>query len=331
MTILVSLLAVLVLILLPIAAFAAGLKGLIGIAVPYIAIALFIGGIVYRVVKWGRSPVPFRIPTTAGQQKSLRWLASSKLDNPHSTFGVIGRMALEVLLFRSLFRNTRAELREGPKLVYSANKWLWAGSLTFHWSFLVILLRHVRFFAEPVPAFVGFIEGFDGFFQVGLPVILVTDMVILAALTFLFLRRIFDSRLRYFSLVADYFPLFLLLSIAVTGILMRYFVRTDIVAVKELAMGLVTFRPAIPDAIGVMFFIHLFLVSALFAYFPFSKLMHAGGIFLSPTRNLANNNRARRHLNPWNRPVKVHTYEEYEDEFHDVMAAAGMPLEKKDS
>ena len=53
-----------------------------------------------------------------------------------------------------------------------------------------------------------------------------------------------------------------------------------------------------------------------------------GGVFLSPTRNMANDNRANRHVNPWDYPVKVHTYAEYEDEFRDVMKAAGMPLEK---
>jgi hypothetical protein len=53
-----------------------------------------------------------------------------------------------------------------------------------------------------------------------------------------------------------------------------------------------------------------------------------GGVFLSPTRNLANNNRMKRHINPWNYPVKVHTYEEWEDEFRDKLEAAGMPVEK---
>jgi hypothetical protein len=53
------------------------------------------------------------------------------------------------------------------------------------------------------------------------------------------------------------------------------------------------------------------------------------GIFLSPTRNLANNNRRVRHLNPWDYPVKVHTYEEWEDEFREKMRAAGLPLEKE--
>jgi nitrate reductase gamma subunit len=135
--------------------------------------------------------------------------------------------------------------------------------------------------------------------------------------------------MRYISLAADYFPLLLLLGVALSGVLMRYFFKTDIAGVKELGMGLLSFSPVVPEGVGVIFYIHLFLVSVLFAYFPFSKLMHVAGVFLSPTRNLVNNNRMRRHINPWDYPVKVHTYEEWEDEFRDVMKAADMPLEKE--
>jgi nitrate reductase gamma subunit len=76
--------------------------------------------------------------------------------------------------------------------------------------------------------------------------------------------------------------------------------------------------------------VHLMLASALAAYFPFSKLMHMGGVFLSPTRNLANNNGCQRHINPWNYPVKTHTYQEWEDEFREKIIAAGLPLEVED-
>ncbi len=135
--------------------------------------------------------------------------------------------------------------------------------------------------------------------------------------------------MRYLSLAADYFPLLLIGGIAVTGILMRYFTKTDLVAIKQLSMGLISFNPVVPEGIGTMFFIHLFLVSVLFIYFPISKLMHFAGVFFSPTRNLANNNRRQRHVNPWDYPVKVHTYEEYEDDFREVMKAADMPLDKE--
>lgn len=110
---------------------------------------------------------------------------------------------------------------------------------------------------------------------------------------------------------------------------MRYFYRIDLVNVKELAVGLFSFHPAVPQGTGVLFYVHLFLVCTLLAYFPFSKLMHMPGIFLSPTRNLANNSRMKRHVNTWNHPVRVHTYEEYEDEFREKMREAGLPLDKE--
>jgi nitrate reductase gamma subunit len=308
---------------------AAHLHYLFGVVIPYIAFLVFIGGIVYRVLKWARVPVPFRIPTTAGQEMSLPWIKQNKIDNPSTSLGVIVRMALEVLLFRSLFRNTRTELRDGPKLSYGSTKWLWAAGLAFHWTFLIILVRHFRLFLNPVPLPIEIVEALDGFFQVGAPVLYLTDLIFLGAVTFLFLRRIVIPQVRYISLAADYFPLFLIGAIGASGVFMRYFYKTDVVGIKELTMGLITFSPVAPQTIGTIFYIHLFLVSALFVYIPMSKLMHMAGVFLSPTRNLANTNRAVMHVNPWNYPVKVHTYAEYEDDFREKMKAAGLPVEKE--
>ncbi len=308
---------------------AAGLQYFFGVIFPYAAIFIFLGGFIYRILKWARSPVPFRIPTTAGQQKSLPWIKQNKIDNPTTTAGVVARMALEVLLFRSLFRNTKVELREGPKIAYQWEKWLWLAGLAFHWSFFIILVRHLRFFTEPVPFFVHMTDRLDGFLQVGLPGIYITDLLFLAAVTYLFIRRVVIPQVRYISLPADYFPLFLLMALGLTGVLMRYFTKVDVVKVKELALGLVTFQPKVPEGIGVLFYIHFFLICTLFAYFPFSKLMHLGGVFLSPTRNLPNDSRMKRHINPWNYPVKVHTYAEYEDHFRDKMIEAGLPVEKE--
>lgn len=308
---------------------AASLRYLFGVVIPYAAFLTFIVGIIYRVVKWGSVPVPFRIPTTAGQEKSFPWIKQNKIDNPFTSSGVIVRMALEVLLFRSLFRNTKVDFREGPKIAYGSTKWLWLGGLAFHWTFLIILIRHMRLFFEPVPGIITLVESLDGFFQVGVPVFYLTDLIFLGAVTFLFLRRVIVPQLRYISLAADYFPLFLIGAIGASGVLMRYFLKTDVVGIKELTMGLISFKPVVPQTVGTIFYIHLFLVSALFAYFPLSKLMHMAGVFLSPTRNLANNNRAEMHVNPWNYPVKVHTYEEYENDFREKMKAVGLPVEKE--
>ncbi len=330
MTILAALVAVAVLILLPLlGARQPGLVSIFGTVVPYVAIALFLGGFIYKVVKWARIPVPFRIPTTCGQQKTLPWIESSRFDNPHNTFGVIVRMALEVLFFRSLFRNTRAEVKPGGNVVYGPSKWLWATAIAFHYSFLIIFLRHLRFFTEPVPGFVKALQNLDGFFEIGVPVMYLTSVLLVAAVGFLFLRRVVVPQLRYISLANDFFPLFLILGIAVTGILMRHFAKTDVEGVKALAMGLLSLKPVVPATVDPLFFAHFFLVCVLFAVFPYSKLMHMAGIFMSPTRNLSNNTRMERHVNPWNPPVKVRTYEEYEDDFRDRMKSADIPVEKE--
>jgi len=307
----------------------AGQQYLFGIVIPYVAIVVFLAGLIYRILVWAGAPVPFRIPTVCGQQRSLPWLRRDPLESPSNTLEVVGRMALEVLLFRSLFRNTRVGLTPAQRVVYQPDKFLWLGALAFHWAFLVIFLRHMRFFLEPTPWLVHFLEKLDGFFQLTVPTFLLTDGVILVALLYLLGRRLLESRVRYISLPSDYFVLFLLLGVVLSGIFMRYITKVDLVKAKELSLGLVTFQPVLPEGIGLPFFIHLFFVSLLFIYFPFSKLVHLGGVFLSPARNLANDNRMRRHVNPWNPDVEVHTYAQWEDEFRDKLEASGIALDGK--
>jgi len=154
-------------------------------------------------------------------------------------------------------------------------------------------------------------------------------LAFLAAVTYLFLRRVGIPNMRYLSLPADYFPLFLILGIGISGVLMRLVWKVDLLNVKSLTMGWFTLQPTVPQGVGTIFYVHLFLVSVLLAYIPFSKIMHVAGVFLSPTRNQANTNRMERYVNPWNYPVKFHTYEEYEDHFRDKMIEAGIPVEKE--
>ena len=307
-----------------------GMQYLFGVVIPYLAAAVFVCGFVYRVLKWGKSPVPFNIPTTCGQEYSLPWIKQDKLENPVNRWQVIGRMVLEILLFRSLWRNTKATVYEGPKLTYESSKWLWLFGIVFHYSFLIVILRHLRLFMQPVPPCVELVETLDSLLQVGAPFMYITDATILLALLCLFLRRLWNPHVRYISLANDYFPLFLILAIVCSGVLMRYFARgnVDIEAIKQLALGLVTFQPTIAGPISSIFYVHLFLVCVLLVYFPFSKLMHMGGVFLSPTRNMANDSRMRRHINPWNPDIRPHSYASYEDEFREDMVEQGIPVDK---
>jgi len=329
---LISLIAVTGLALLAAVGASAGdsLRFVLGVIAPGVAFAVFLGGIIFRVVHWARSPVPFRVPTTTGQAKSLPWIRNNELEAPSGLFGVIGRMALEVLAFRSLFRNTRVEVMpEKEKVNYIADKALWAAAMAFHWAMFIIVLRHFRFFIEPVPAWVGALQSVDGFFQVGLPVYYGTTFLMVVGLAYLLARRFFDAKVRYISLPTDYFALYLLLGIALTGILMRHFEKVDVVQVKAAIAGWASFQPVAPVGVGLWYFVHIALVSMLLVYFPFSKLLHAPGVFLSPTRNLANSNRIRRHINPWNPDIQGHSYAEWEDEFRDKLKASGYALEKE--
>jgi nitrate reductase gamma subunit len=263
----------------------AGLRRFFGFFIPYLAIAAFLAGFIYKVLGWASSAVPFRIPTTCGQQKSLPWIKQNAIDNPDTSIGVFLRMVLEIFAFRSLFRNTKAAFHKNSsnRISYSFEIFLWVGALAFHYAFLTVLLRHFRFFTSPVPSWVQLLEDLDGIVQLGLPGIFLSGIVLLAATLFLLARRLFDQKVVYISQAADYFPLFLIIGIAATGIAMRYFTKVDIIDIKALTMGLVTFPWVVSEEIGGLFFGHLFLVCILLAYFPISKLMHMGGIFLSPT------------------------------------------------
>ncbi|EPR40244.1 Nitrate reductase gamma subunit [Desulfovibrio sp. X2] len=311
----------------------AGLTGLFGIVIPYAAVAIFVLGFAWKVYGWAKSPVPFRIPTTGGQQKTLDWIPYARYDNPVNSRDTVVRMILEVLCFRSLFRNTSAKLGTAPdgtpQVGYFSEKWLWLGAILFHYSFFLILFRHMRFFTSPVPFIIQQVDFFDSILQIGAPTMYITDLLFVVGILWLLARRLIYPQIRYISAPADYFPLFLILGIALSGIYMRHIDKVDVIAVKDFAMSLVMFAPKVPQNVAPSFFVHFFLVCTLLIYFPFSKLMHLGGVFLSPTRNLPNDTRIRHHVNPWNPHLKPHSYEAYEDDFRELMVEAGLPVVKQ--
>jgi nitrate reductase gamma subunit len=306
-----------------------GLYSFFGVFIPYVAVLLFVIGFIYRVLKWASSPVPFHIPTVSGQQKSLTWIKPDNIDSPTTTGGVVKRLALEILLFRSLLKNEKVELEAPQRILFRTSTLLWLGAMTFHWSLLVIVVRHLRFFLEPVPTALVVLQRVDSILQNLLPILYISDVILLIALAYLFIRRVIAAQVRYISLPSDYFVLLAIGGIAISGVLMRLIYRVDLVQVKEWVMAMLRFSPLPPKGVNLIFYVHLFFVSLLAAYFPVSKLMHMPGIFLSPTKNLRNTSRNDRHINPWDHPVKVHTYDEYEDEFRDSMKQVGLPVEKE--
>ncbi len=192
---------------------------------------------------------------------------------PVTKGGVALRMAGEVFFFTSLFKG---------------NKWTWLGGYIFHITLALVIIRHLRYFLVPVPELVE---------HVGPPGVW-AGVILVGAAGYLFVRRIAVDRTKYISSGADYFALALIALIAISGLTMKFVFRTDIVDVKAFMMGIVTFSPVNMPADPIFIF-HLFMVIVLLIYFPFSKLMHAGGIFFSPTRTQVDDCREKRHVNPW--------------------------------
>jgi nitrate reductase gamma subunit len=299
----------------------------------YAAAATFAAGIAWRVWTWARTPEPFQIPTTTGQQRSLAWIPPSRVESPSTRLGVAGRLALEGLLFRSLFRNTvPGPAARGPQLcpppVFFERKALWLGAMALHWSLLVIVVRHLRLVVDPVPGLAAGLASLDGFFEIGTPRWYATDAIVAAALVYLLIRRLRDPLLRYVTLPADYVALAALMAVTGTGIALRYGARVDLVDVRTFTLGLAALAPVPLKDANPWLAAHVAAVAGLLAMLPFTKMVHAAGLWLSPTRNQANDSRRRRHVNPWNAPVDIHGYEAWRDEFRDKLEAAGMPIDE---
>jgi nitrate reductase gamma subunit len=224
----------------------------------YFAAGLFAVGLSYRIYTYARTPAPLKIPTTPA---------------PRTRAGVVMLMAREVFLFQSLFK---------------ASLWTWLFSAMFHAGLALILLRHLRYFIDPVWSWVVFIQPFG----------IYAGFLMIAGLLGLWARRIFVDRVRYISTPSDHLMLALLIAIGLSGLTMKFFIHTDIVAIKDFFMGLMSFNinPLPTDA---LIYTHLSLIALLMIIFPFSKLLHAPGLFFSPSRNQVENSRDIRHISPW--------------------------------
>jgi len=224
----------------------------------YLATAVFAVGLVYKIQLYARTPAPLKIPTTPA---------------PVTRPGVVARMFREVAFFESLFKS---------------NKWTWLFGWVFHIAMLLVVLRHLRYFTEPVWFWVNWVQPFGKY----------AGFAMLAGLLALWGRRFVVERIRYISGPSDHLMLILLISIAASGLMMKYVAHTDIVALKAFALGLVHFSPQ-PLPADPVLLTHLGLVLVLMFVFPYSKLLHAPGVFFSPSRNQVDNAREKRHLAPW--------------------------------
>ncbi len=224
----------------------------------YAATIILIAGLAFRIWTYNKTPTPFKVPVTPA---------------PLTKSGVAGRLAKEVVLFASLFKS---------------NKWIWFFGWLFHMALALVILRHIRYFNEPVWWWVSLIQPFGVY----------AGFVMIAGLVSLLVRRIVVERIRYISNLSDYLMLILLIAIGASGLAMKFVAHTDIIALKAFMLGMMYFDwQTIPDEPVLL--VHLGLVISLMIIFPFSKLLHVPGVFFSPSRNQTDDAREKRHLAPW--------------------------------
>jgi len=226
----------------------------------YIAFAVLVVGVGYKIFVYARTPQPLKIPTTPA---------------PTTAAGVVWRMTKEVTVFESLFKS---------------NKWIWIFGWIFHFSLLLVLLRHLRYFTEPVWTVIALVQPFGRY----------AAFTMLFGLAGLWVRRIVVDRVRYISSPSDHLMLLLLIAIGASGATMSFWspAHTDIISLKAFFLGLEYFHweplPADP-----LLLIHLALVAILMLVFPISKLLHVPGLFFSPTRVMIDNVREKRYTRGW--------------------------------
>jgi nitrate reductase gamma subunit len=222
----------------------------IGQVLPYIATAVFLLGVSWRLITWLRAPVPFPLTVPAVGTKQNRMLG-------------VGR---ELFFFDSLRRGDR-------------QLWLWAALL--HFSLLFIIIGHIAgiYYLTKQFTLIGLSDEASSRLSAILGTIFGTAFF--AALVVLFYRRMVIAEVRRLSDAADYFILALLLLIAVTGMYMRLVGDVvELADVRTYAAGLLTLKP-VPIPRSWVFVGHFTLVNILLVYFPFSKLIHMVGILVN--------------------------------------------------
>ena len=222
-----------------------------------LATVVFLLGTIYRILRYWRTPVPFKMPIAPA---------------PLTRSGVVLRFVREVFLFESLFKATR---------------WTWVFGWVFHVSLLIVVITHLKYFTDPIWGWVLWLVPYGH----------TAAQAMMVSLAGLLVRRIAVARVRFISSPSDYLMLLLFLAIGGSGILMSRVFFPDILALRQFALGLPFQLNPLPG--HALLILHLLLVALLLLIFPYSKLLHAPGLFFSPARNQVDDARERRHDGGW--------------------------------
>jgi len=219
---------------------------------PYIAVVVFVGGITYQVHRWRQKEgIPARL---------------SLFPRPGSRLSRLTDTLVDMFTMRGLLR---------------VNRPLWIGGFMMHLGLLLLLLGHVRVVTDYYFLWDLLKWGEEQQHQFSSIAGINAGFLFLVPLLYLLARR-WSGPVKWLSVPEDYFILFLLAGIAITGIHMRLLLDVDQHGIREFMQGLVLFdwKP-VPESVGASFIYHFSLAQLLMIYFPFSKLMHTIGAVFS--------------------------------------------------
>jgi nitrate reductase gamma subunit len=223
---------------------------IMGYIFPYVSVAVFLGGIAYKLHQWLTVPSPFPITVFPA---------------PDASSGRQLVFLQEMLLFSSLYLHNRV---------------LWLLSWLMHSSLGLIIAGHITgiYFLGEQFTVCGMSKGTSLALSHFLG--MTTGVLFIICLLGLTIRRFYDVEARATSGLSNYIELGLLGSIALTGMGLRFATTApDLVLIREYMSGLFFFHPAsLPNS--TWFLWHFSLFNLLVMYLPYSKLMHGlgGGI-----------------------------------------------------
>jgi len=235
----------------------------------YVTILIFVAGLIYVWIKWSKKPL------------HLRWELYPVPHEPDRTY--YGGSYMEEIDWslskpsKSLFEELKEMLKEMLflKRVYMYNRPLWYLTFLFHggiymillWFFSLLVNGFTKVYLVGSVANATFIEYLNIFF--GYVGIFATTVGALGLLV----KRIVDSSMREYTSKVDYFNLFFILAVLITGLAALSLDHFFELARKYM-ISIVCFQITSSVELPPVTILHVILLQLLWIYIPYSKMSH---------------------------------------------------------
>jgi len=241
--------------------------------VTYVLFAAFVVGFAAKMLKYSRMPLHLRweLYPLAGESKrpwggsyleELDW--EKKPQEKKSFLGEMKFMGKEVMFFREYFHRNRS---------------LWYIIQPFHMGLFLFAAFLALLFIGAVTMQAGIAVSAETTNVWGLLLYFVTLIVGASALVLgaigclaLFIRKIVDPNMSTYTRRIEYFNIFLVLTVFVTGLFAWAIADPGFETARTYMQGLITFN--LIESMDTIIVVHVVLIMLLLAYLPYTNIMH---------------------------------------------------------